>query len=112
MWHEHDRENAEPILKVHSKTLELTRVKVVATGTMGGGSLCTDAAGRISLRQVDLRGWDVTPNPEDKKAKKLKTNVCVQLDKGGELACSGIIAPSDRYALLSAASGLRAYASG
>eukprot|EP01045_Picozoa_sp_COSAG04_P000456 COSAG04_NODE_10_length_43369_cov_4.059025_36_plen_85_part_00 len=48
---------------------------------------------------MDLRGWDVTPNPEDKKAKKLKTNVCVQLDKGGELACSGIIAPSDRHAL-------------
>ncbi len=60
-----DMENDEPLLKVHGLTLELLRVKIVARGTMGGGQLMSDGAGRLLLKQVDVRGWEVLPDPEN-----------------------------------------------
>jgi hypothetical protein len=60
-----DMENDAPLVKVYGLTLELLRVKIVARGTMGGGQLMSDGAGRLLLKQVDVRGWEVLPDPEN-----------------------------------------------
>ena len=81
-----DHGNSAPLLKVFGMTLELLRVKVVAAGAMGGGQLRADGAGRLLLKQVDVRDWKVQPDPEDLKTKKLEAGrrIAIWIDKNAE----------------------------
>ena len=82
-----------PMLSVLSQSLELERVKIVARGCNGGGRLCTDGAGKLTLKQCDLREWNVEPATKSKLLHKTGLRAMVTLGKGGQLECKGCILP-------------------